>query len=108
MAGVAGFEPTRCQSQSLVPYRLAIPLLNIYCKRLIMGWITGLEPVASRATIWRSNLLSYTHNSLYGAPEGSRTPGTRIRSPLLYPTELQAHVFGAGGGNRTRAISLEG
>ena len=28
-----------------------------------------------------------------GAPEGSRTPGTRIRSPLLYPTELQAHVL---------------
>ena len=28
-----------------------------------------------------------------GAPEGSRTPGTRIRSPLLYPTELQAHVM---------------
>ena len=25
MAGVAGFEPTRCQSQSLVPYRLATP-----------------------------------------------------------------------------------
>ena len=25
-----------------------------------------------------------------GAPEGSRTPGTRLRRPLLYPAELQA------------------
>ena len=25
-----------------------------------------------------------------GAPGGIRTPGLRIRSPLLYPTELQA------------------
>ena len=25
MAGVTGFEPVECQSQSLVPYRLAIP-----------------------------------------------------------------------------------
>ena len=25
-----------------------------------------------------------------GAPEGIRTPGLRIRSPLLYPSELQA------------------
>ena len=25
---------------------------------------------------------------LFGEPRGIRTPGTRIRSPLLYPTEL--------------------
>lgn len=34
MAGVLGFEPRKCQIQSLVPYRLAIPqcfcLLNIH------------------------------------------------------------------------------
>ena len=27
-----------------------------------------------------------------GVPEGIRTPGLRIRSPLLYPAELQAHM----------------
>ena len=29
---------------------------------------------------------------LFGAPEEIRTPDTRLRRPLLYPTELQAHV----------------
>jgi hypothetical protein len=28
-----------------------------------------------------------------GAPAAIRTPGLRIRSPLLYPAELQAHCF---------------
>ena len=28
----------------------------------------------------------------YGAPGAIRTPDLRIRSPLLYPAELQAHV----------------
>ena len=27
-----------------------------------------------------------------GAPGVTRTPGTRIRNPLLYPPELQGHI----------------
>ena len=42
-----------------------------------------------------------------GVPEGTRTPGTWLRRPLLYPAELQAHN-GAGEGDRTLATGLEG
>ena len=28
-----------------------------------------------------------------GVPEGTRTPGTWLRRPLLYPAELQALIF---------------
>ncbi len=61
-----------------------------------------------------------------GAPEGTRTPDTRLRRAVLYPAELQAqnqfaitasikhlamstaNFSGAGDGNRTHATSLEG
>ena len=62
LVGAAGFGPTRCRSQSPVPYRLATPQYgyskNAHSSKLwayvfYMGWRVGFEPTVFRATIWR-------------------------------------------------------
>ena len=82
-----------------------------------MAGIAGLEPTHTRVKVWCLTDLAISQNTvcrlylkgIVGAPGRNRTPDTRIRSPLLYPAELQAHIFcGAGEGNRTLATSLEG
>ena len=41
---------------------------------------------------------------MIGAPGGTRTPGPRLRRPLLYPTELQAHAAGRLPPEKNRRI----
>ena len=47
-----------CKDQNLVPYRLATTQTG-------QGWVLGLEPRISRATIWRPNQLDHTHHHWY-------------------------------------------
>ena len=60
-------------------------------------------PQSGALTNWAT---STTNGTLWGI----RTPDLLLRRQLLYPTELQAHIFncGAGDGNRTHTTSLEG
>ena len=99
MAGMAGFEPTndgvkvRCLTTWLYPY--------------IWGGVWDSNP---RHSVPQTDALPTELTPPYfGTLGGIRTPDPLLRRQLLYPTELQAHIFfGAGDGNRTHTTSLEG
>ena len=50
----------------------------------------GIEPTSAGATIRCVNHFATSTKTKWHAPGGIRTPGPRIRSPMLYPAELQA------------------
>ena len=80
---------------------------------VIVGRATRIELTTSRATIWRSNQLSYTRHILVRLKrfellthglEGRCSIQLSYRRNWIRPAKLS----GAGDGNRTHAASLEG
>ena len=90
------------------------------------GWVTGLEPVISRTTIWRANQLHHTHHKtslggfepttygLEGRCSIQLSYGHTLRrialamSTGLLPEKRLLDTVEAGDGNRTHVSSLEG
>ena len=81
LAGVVGFEPTQCWSQSPMPYRLATPH-----RAKISGVIEGDRTLDLQSHNLAFSRLNYDHHD--GAPRRIRTFDLCLRRALLYPAEL--------------------
>ena len=84
LAGVVGFEPTQCWSQSPMPYRLATP--HHRKSELINGVIEGGRTLDLQSHNLAFSQLNYDHHN--GAPRRIRTFDLCLRRALLYPAEL--------------------
>ena len=66
VAGVVGFEPTKCRSQSPVPYRLATPHWG-----LKLAGVAGFEPAGAKVKV--SCLTAWRHPYGNGVSKETRT-----------------------------------
>ena len=57
-----------------------------------MAGVAGLEPTHDGVKVRCLTDLAIPHLEKNGEPTGIRTPDTRLRRPLLYPTELWTHM----------------
>ena len=110
MAGVAGFEPTNAGIKIRCLNHLATPQYGDIKK---VGRATRIELTTSRATIWRSNQLSYARHILVRLKRFELlTHGLEGRCSIQLSYRRIRYAFlkksGAGDGNRTHAASLEG
>ena len=97
MAGVAGFEPTNAG--------IKIPCLTAWRHPIVKKTWGGRQVSNLLPPEPQSGALPIELRPPYvGAPGEIRTPDTRLRRPLLYPTELQAHVALPGGALTLKAL----
>ncbi len=75
------------------------------------GWIVGLEPTASRATIWRASQLRHTHHItiVRSAPDTLRSSAAQAATAYAVPYGRSAIriAFGDGASRCNKASSRE-
>ena len=97
LAGMARIELARAESKSAVLPLDYIPIWGGW-------WESNPRPPGPQP----GTLTNWATSTIIGTVGGIRTPDPLLRRQLLYPTELQPRVNGAGDGNRTHTTSLEG